>query len=86
MERIIELMKTSDIIKEKAHTKMWAKIKGLDRKITKQELDLKNESYNPFIPRELHEQVLAGCIQERELYKYLLSLIEKDGIKLNYKL
>ena len=86
MERIIELMKTSDIIKEKAHTKMCAKIKGLERKITEQEQDLKNESYNPFIPRELHEQVLAGCIQERELYKYLLSLIEKDGIKLNYKL
>ena len=86
MERIIELMKTSDIIKEKAHTKMWAKIKSLDRKISEQELDLKNESYNPFIPRELHEQVLAGCRQERELYKYLLSLIEKDGIKLDYKL
>ena len=79
-------MKTSDIIKEKAHTKMWARIKGLDRKITKQELDLKNESYNPFIPRELHEQVLAGVIEEREVYKYLLSLIEQDGIKLNYKL
>ena len=79
-------MKTSDIIKEKAHTKMWATIKGFDRKITEQELDLKNESYNPFIPRELHEQVLNGCRQERELYKYLLSLIEQDGIKLNYKL
>ena len=65
---------------------MWATIKGLDRKITEQELDLKNESYNPFIPRELHEQVLDGCKQERELYKYLLSLIEQDGIKLNYKL
>ena len=65
---------------------MWATIKGLDRKIAEQELDLKNESYNPFIPRELHEQVLDGCKQERELYKYLLSLIEQDGIKLNYKL
>lgn len=84
MERIIKLMKTSDIIKEKAHTKMWATIKGLDRKITEQELNLKNESYNPFIPRELHEQVLDGNEQELILFKYLINLVEEDYKPIKY--
>ncbi len=77
-------MNVNDIVKEKAHVKMWAKIQGLNRKIEEQKSDLRNNSYNPFIPKELHEQVLEGNEKELILFKYLLNLVEEDYKPIKY--
>jgi len=77
-------MNVNDIVKEKAHVKMWAKIQGLNRKIEEQKSDLRNNSYNSFIPKELHEQVLEGNEKELILFKYLLNLVEEDYKPIKY--
>ena len=69
--------------KNRAHDKAFATIYSLDTDISRLKQEIKDDS-TPFITVEQLEGVLRHTKQQRKVWDYIASLIEKDHERINY--
>jgi hypothetical protein len=69
--------------KNLAHDKAFATIYSLDTDISRLKQEIKDDS-TPFITVEQLEGVLRHTKQQRKVWDYIASLIEKDHERINY--
>jgi hypothetical protein len=70
-------------IKDLAHDKAFANIYSLDTDISRLKQEIKDD-ITPFITIDQLKGVLRHTEQQREVWDYIASLIEKDHEKINY--
>jgi hypothetical protein len=70
-------------IKDLAHDKAFANIYSLDTDISRLKQEIKDD-ITPFITIDQLEGVLRHTKQQREVWDYIASLIEKDHERINY--
>ena len=70
-------------IKDLAHDKAFANIYTLDTDISRLKQEIK-DNITPFITIDQLKGVLRHTKQQREVWDYIASLIEKDHEKINY--
>ena len=69
--------------KNRAHDKAFATIFSLDNDISRLKQEIKDNA-TPFITVEQLEGVLRHTKQQRKVWDYIASLIEKDHERINY--
>lgn len=62
-------------LNERAHDKINAKIIALEWEITDYQKQIDDGTATRFIPMDLHKSVLQSRKREKELYEYILKLI-----------
>ena len=62
----------------RAHDKIYAKVKAIENEIKKDQYNIDNNMVTPFIPMELHLDVLDYKKREKRVYEYMLNLINKE--------
>ena len=70
-------------IKNRAHDKAFATIFSLDNDISRLKQEIK-DNITPFITIEQLQGVLRHTKQQREVWDYIASLIEKDHERIDY--
>jgi len=65
-------------LNEQAHDKVYSKIKAIENEIKKDQYNIDNNMVTPFIPMELHLDVLDYKKREKRVYEYMLNLINKE--------
>jgi len=70
-------------IQDLAHDKAFANIYSLDTDISRLKQEIKDD-ITPFITIDQLKGVLRHTEQQREVWDYIASLIEKDHEKINY--
>jgi len=61
----------------RAYDKVYAKVQAIDNEIKSDQYDIDNNLATKFIPRELHLSVLDYKKREKEIYEYILNLINE---------
>ena len=61
----------------KAYDKIYAKIRAVDNEIKSDQYDIDNGLITKFIPKELHLSVLDYKKREKQIYEYILNLINE---------
>ena len=69
--------------KNRAHDKAFATIYSLDTDISRLKQEIKDDN-TPFITIDQLEGVLRHTKQQREVWDYIASLIEKDHERIDY--
>jgi len=62
-------------LNERAHDKIYAKIIALEWEITDYQKQIDDGTATRFVPMDLHKSVLQSRKREKELYEYILKLI-----------
>jgi len=62
-------------LNERAHDKIYAKITALEWEITDYQKQIDDGTATRFVPMDLHKSVLQSRKREKELYEYILKLI-----------
>lgn len=62
-------------LNERAHDKIYAKIIALEWEITDYKKQIDDGTATRFVPMDLHKSVLQSRKREKELYEYILKLI-----------
>jgi len=62
-------------LNERAHDKIYAKIAALEWEITDYQKQIDDGTATRFVPMDLHKSVLQSRKREKELYEYILKLI-----------
>jgi len=70
-------------VKNLAHDKAFANIYSLDTDISRLKQEIKDD-ITPFITIDQLKGVLRHTEQQREVWDYIASLIEKDHERINY--
>ena len=70
-------------IQDLAHDKAFANIYGLDTDISRLKQEIKDD-ITPFITIDQLKGVLRHTKQQREVWDYIASLIEKDHERIDY--
>ncbi len=70
-------------IQNRAHDKAFASIYSLDNDISRLKQEIK-DGLTPFLTLEQLEGVLRHTKQQREVWDYIASLIEKDHERIDY--
>jgi hypothetical protein len=65
-------------LNERAHDKIYAKIIALEWEITDYQKQIDDGTATRFVPMDLHKSVLQSKKREKELYEYILNLINGD--------
>tara|TARA_R100001440_G_scaffold24966_1_gene40513 strand:- start:379 stop:615 length:237 start_codon:yes stop_codon:yes gene_type:complete len=65
-------------LNEQAYDKVYSKIKAIENEIKKDQYNIDNNMVTPFIPMELHLDVLDYKKREKRVYEYMLNLINKE--------
>ena len=65
-------------LNEQAHDKVYSKIRAIENEIKKDQYNIDNNMVTPFIPMELHLDVLDYKKREKRVYEYMLNLINKE--------
>lgn len=65
-------------LNERAHDKIYAKINKLEWEIHDYQKDIDDGTATRFVPMDLHKSVLQSKKREKELYEYILNLINGD--------
>ena len=60
-----------------AYVKIYAKIKTIKNEIKEDQFDIDNGLATKFIPKELHISVLEFKKRQKEIYEYILNLINE---------
>ena len=61
----------------KAYDKVYAKVQAIDNEIKSDQYDIDNGLATKFIPKELHLSVLDYKKREKQIYEYILNLINE---------
>ena len=60
-----------------AYDKVYAKVQAIDNEIKSDQYDIDNGLATKFIPKELHLSVLDYKKREKQIYEYILNLINE---------
>jgi hypothetical protein len=63
-------------LNERAHDKIYAKINALEWEIRDYQKQIDDGTATRFVPIDLHKSVLQSRKREKELYEYILKLID----------
>mgnify|MGYP003146808722 CR=1 FL=1 len=75
---ILFSIKNTIRLNEQAYDKVYSKIKAIENEIKKDQYNIDNNMVTPFIPMELHLDVLDYKKREKRVYEYMLNLINKE--------
>lgn len=61
----------------RAHDKIYAKVKAIENEIIADQFNIDNNLVTRFIPKELHLSVIDYKKRQKDIYEYILNLINE---------